>query len=529
MSRTKKFVSNAVSSLILQVITVMSGLIIPRLMIKTYGSEINGLVSSVSQFVRYFMLVEAGLASASIYALFKPLSEKNYRAISEIVSATRNFYFRSGYIFVALVAGCSLLYPYFIKAESLSSFQVGILVLIIGCSGVLNFFVMAKYTALITADQKTYVINLLNAVSLVIYTAAIYVMTRMNVDIVTLRAVALVSVFVPPIVMHFYVNKYYHNIDYRTVPNYAPLHKRWDALILQILGMVHISVPVILATIFTSLEQVSVYTVYAMVIIGVQQMIMVFSGGIQAAFGELIALGDLKAFRKIYNQYEFMIYSIMTLFYSTVMVLLLPFVKLYTRGITDVNYIQPTMAVLFVINALLYSIKSPQGTLVTSAGLFKETKYQTLTQALLAVAFGAILAYYMGLNGILIGLIISNVYRDIDLFVFIPKHLNNTRVARTFKRAVLIFVEFSIITVSFVYFKIEVSSYYEWLGKAVFVMLYSMLVIAVISLLFDRKVFFECLSRLAEIVKRTGLWWTAKKKKTAADAEPASRYARNMQ
>ena len=178
MSRTKKFVSNAVSSFILQFVTMISGLIIPRLMIETYGSEINGLVSSVSQFVRYFTLVEAGLASASIYALFKPLADRDYDAISGIVSATRIFYFKSGYFFVALVLGCSLFYPYYIKTESLSSLQVGVLVLVLGCSGVLNFFVMAKYTALATADQKVYIINLLNVVSIIVNTIVIVVLTR---------------------------------------------------------------------------------------------------------------------------------------------------------------------------------------------------------------------------------------------------------------------------------------------------------------------------------------------------------------
>lgn len=503
MSRTKKFVSNATSSFLLQTTTLISGLIIPILMIKTYGSEINGLVSSVSQFVRYFTLVEAGLASASIYALFKPLADRDIKAISGIVSATRVFYFRSGYFFLALVLGCSFLYPFLVKTELLSSFQVGVLVLVLSCSGVLNFFVMAKYRALVTADQKLYIINYLSVISIIVNTVIIVVLTRMDVDIVLLRTVALVSVLIPPAVMHFYVNRYYSYVNYKASPNYEPLHKRWDALILQVLGMVQTSVPVILATIFTSLAQVSVYAIYAMVILGVQQMIMIFSAGIQAAFGELIALGDLEMFKKIYNQFEFMIYAIMTLFYSTVMVLLLPFVKLYTRGVTDVNYVQPMMAFLFVLNALLFSIKSPQGTLVTSAGLFKETKYQTLTQASLAIILGAIFAKFAGLNGILLGLIVSNIYRDIDLIIFIPKKLGNTKIMTTFKRVALVFIEFTLICLPFVYIDMSAANYIKWVGNGAIVFSYGVIVIVVVSLVFDRDAFGASLGRLIGIVKGT--------------------------
>jgi O-antigen/teichoic acid export membrane protein len=506
MSRTKKFVSNAVSSFLLQAITMVAGLIIPILMIKTYGSEINGLLSSITQFVGYFTLVEAGLASASIYALFKPLADKDNKLISSIVSASRLFYFKSGYFFVALVLGCALVYPYYIKADSLSSLQVGMLVLVLGCSGVLNFFVMAKYRALVTADQKLYVINYLSIISIVVNTVVIVVLTRMDVDIVLLRAVALLSVFIPPAVMCFYIKKHYHYVDFGATPNHQALNKRWDALILQILGLVQISVPIILATIFTSLSLVSVYAIYTMIVTGVRRIITVFSAGVNASFGELIALGNLDKLKEVYNHYEFMIYSIMTLFYSVTMVLLLPFIKLYTRGITDINYYRPTVAFLFVLNAILYSIKSPQGTLITSGGLFKETKYQTLTQALIAVIFGAILAKFAGLEGILVGLIISNLYRDIDLIIFIPRKLHNAKIKTTFKRVGLIFIEFALICLPFFYINMGITSYIKWLGWGAIVFVYGLVVIVLTSLLFDKDTFFATTSRFVVILKSKKIW-----------------------
>lgn len=502
MSRTKKFVSNAISSFMLQAVTMVAGLIIPSLMIRTYGSEINGLIGSVSNFVRYFTLVEAGLASAAIYALFKPLANKDNEAISGIVSATRIFYFKSGYFFVALILGCSVLYPCFIKTESLPSFQVGLLVLVIGCAGVLNFFVMAKYRALVTADQKLYIINYLRIISVIVNTIVVVVLTRMDVNIVLLRVVALLSVFIPPVVMHFYIKKYYGFVNYKAKPNNEALNKRWDALILQILGLVHTSAPIILATIFTSLSQVSVYTIYAMIVtMGVTQIIIVFNAGISASLGELIALKDMDLFRKVYNQYEFMTYAIITLFYSTTMVMLLPFIKLYSRNFTDANYYQPTIAVLFVVNALLFSIKSPQGTLITSAGLFKETKYQTLIQALIAIILGSVLAKFFGLKGILIGLIVSNLYRDIDLIIFMPKKLHNAKIRTTFKRVALILVEFSLICLTFNYIEMNITSYIKWIGWAAVIFAYSIVVIILVSLVFDRDAFCLSMVRLMGIVK----------------------------
>ena len=77
MNRTKLFAINSISAIALQLVSLAVGLITPRIMLYYYGSEINGLISSLTQFFSYFMLVEAGLAGASIYALYKPLANRD--------------------------------------------------------------------------------------------------------------------------------------------------------------------------------------------------------------------------------------------------------------------------------------------------------------------------------------------------------------------------------------------------------------------------------------------------------------------
>ena len=168
MTRTKKFFYNSISTAFYQIVLMITGFITPRIMLKYYGSEINGLVSSINQFIVYFNLVEAGLSGAAIYALYKPLAENNHKAINSIVSAARKFYTQSGYIFVSLTIGLSIFYPYFVKSQILTPLNVGLLVLILGTNGALEFFTLSKYRVLLTADQKTYVISLASIVYLVI-------------------------------------------------------------------------------------------------------------------------------------------------------------------------------------------------------------------------------------------------------------------------------------------------------------------------------------------------------------------------
>ena len=153
LNRTGKFVNNLFFATCHQVVILAVGFIVPRFMLDYYGSEINGLITSITQFIEYFSLVEAGLSSASIFALYKPLSKDDHKEISAIVVATRRFYVISGYIFLALVISFALIYPLTVKITTMDRWQITILVLILGVGGVLEFFTLGKYRALLTAES----------------------------------------------------------------------------------------------------------------------------------------------------------------------------------------------------------------------------------------------------------------------------------------------------------------------------------------------------------------------------------------
>ena len=58
--RTKLAMKNMVFSLLLELATAISGIIVPRFFTALYGSAVNGLVTSINQFITYMTLVEAG-------------------------------------------------------------------------------------------------------------------------------------------------------------------------------------------------------------------------------------------------------------------------------------------------------------------------------------------------------------------------------------------------------------------------------------------------------------------------------------
>ncbi|MDM8125534.1 lipopolysaccharide biosynthesis protein [Mediterraneibacter glycyrrhizinilyticus] len=434
MNRTNKFMLNASASAVYQVLVMLIGMITPRLLLVAYGSEINGLVSSVTQFVSYFSLVQAGLSGASIYALYKPLAEKDEKRISSIVTATRNFYFRAGLVFVGLLTALALIYPLFVRTEQLEPVMVSALIFVIGFGSIIDMFLLAKYTALLSADQRNYVLSIGSTISTLLNFTIVVYMTSIRANIVLLKTVAITSVIARSIFLFVYSRKRYAYVNFKEKPDYSALSRRWNAMFLQILGIVQRGSPTVLLTFLAKLTEVSVYSVYNMVMTGLNGLLDVFISGLSASFGDIISRNEIRTLQKSYQDFECAYYGLITVVYSIGIGCIMPFIRIYTDGISDVNYLRPALGVLFMINAFLYNIKTPQGMLIMSAGLFKETQVQNVIQALLIIVPGIILIPKFGVLGILFAMILSNLYRDIDLILFIPKYVTKLSPWKTVKR-----------------------------------------------------------------------------------------------
>ncbi|MFR6667500.1 MAG: hypothetical protein ACLUQX_15335, partial [Thomasclavelia spiroformis] len=116
------------------------------------------MVSSITQFIGYLALVEAGIGNASIVQLYKPLAENSIDEVNGILSATNKFYKKSGSLFIFLVIILLIIYPLFVSGQ-VDYCTVVWMFCILSLSSIFDYFFLGKYRVLLTADQKLYVIN----------------------------------------------------------------------------------------------------------------------------------------------------------------------------------------------------------------------------------------------------------------------------------------------------------------------------------------------------------------------------------
>ena len=83
--RNKKLAWNTISGLLLQGTTVLCGFILQRAILNRFGSDANGLLNSIAQFLQMIAFLELGVGAVVQSALYKPLADRDFRKVSEVV------------------------------------------------------------------------------------------------------------------------------------------------------------------------------------------------------------------------------------------------------------------------------------------------------------------------------------------------------------------------------------------------------------------------------------------------------------
>ena len=126
-SRTKNLIYNSITSLISQLI---SGFLLTKLFISHYGSEINGMVASITQFLGFISFLEFGIGAVVKSALYKPLAGKDYIEISKIVISTQRFYKKIATFLVIYTIVLCYIIPTFVATDYNWIFSVSLVLII---------------------------------------------------------------------------------------------------------------------------------------------------------------------------------------------------------------------------------------------------------------------------------------------------------------------------------------------------------------------------------------------------------------
>ena len=400
-----KLVRNIVTGFVGQFIVIILGLILPRLFIDSYGSDLNGLLSTITQIFAYMALLEAGIGTASQNALYKSFQEKNKTEISEIISSTKEYFKRFTEIYALGVILLSLGLPFLLKTN-VDPIIIFFIVLLEGMSGVVSFYFVETIVILLNVDGKSYVNNTINLLNKIIGCIAKIVMIILGLNIVILQLVYFLIIILKVVFYKIYFRKKYNWIKSTKNAKKLKLKDKNSYILTEICWTIFSSTDMIVLSIFVSTEMSSVYGIYSMIFTNISLLINAVYMSIIYVLGYTYH-ESIEKYTVVHDAYNSIFIGFTTVLMSVCYVLTIPFVELYTCGVTDVNYIYPSLPIMFCLIQLLSWSRYVSGNLTGIAGYAKKTSYISLVEALINLSLSIVLVKKLGIVGVTLATVIA--------------------------------------------------------------------------------------------------------------------------
>ena len=373
------------------------------------------------------------------------------------------------------------------------------LVLIISISTLAEYYFGMTYKLYLQAEQKTYITSVIQMIGYILNTLAIIVLVKCNASIQVVKLASSIIFVLRPIVQNIYVKKKY-NINLKDADSSYKLKQKWDGLAQHIAFVVHSNTDVTLLTLFSPITEVSVYTVYYLVIKGIKSLIQAFISGISDSFGDMIARDEKENLNKKFKTYELGFHTIVTVVYAVTMILIVPFIEVYTLNINDADYIRPTFAVFLVLGEFIWAMRQPYNELVKAAGHFKETQVGAWIEAISNIAISLILVWKYGIVGVAIGTLVAMLIRTVEFVYHANKYILERKQSESFIRFAIMIMQVVIVAIASKLLPVyQFTNYFTWVKYACMVFVLTLIIVLPINLIVYRK----DTKQLLNIIKNT--------------------------
>ncbi|MED3645225.1 hypothetical protein P5F75_17900 [Caldifermentibacillus hisashii] len=498
MEKSKRSLYTAISSVILTLVNGLFGFVVTKLIIIHYGSDFNGLNATVTQFINMLLIVEGGFTLATNVALFKPLSVSKYEIVNSILSATRRIFIKIGLLFFVIGILASIIYTIIINSNLPKSIIFMTLMMTV-ISTVFNLIFTTKYRILIQTEQKEYIINLVNIITIFLTQILIILIILFQQHMLIVRFIIMLGSIFNGLMIGYVCRKSYNFIDFSVKPNYKLIRGTKDVFVQKFTSMVYTSVPIVYISMTAGTIYASIFAVYNSVFSILKNVIYSFVNAPRIGFGRLIAERNKNYVMKVFLQYEFIVIILISGILSTAAVLILPFIGIYTRGVEDIDYIDKYLAVILIGITFFEIIHIPSGNIINMAGKFKIGKNIQNIACISLITLMIIGNHLFSFYGILLSVLFTSIILAILEIYYIHVVYFKDGLA-VFLRILIPNTIFSIILVYIeVAFLPKISGYIYFFIIGLFILLINYLLIVIINLLINRKLTVGFFKRLLKL------------------------------
>lgn len=484
MTKKKNQVRNAIWGLIATITDIACGLYTSRLLLNTFGANAHGLINAINNILSIVISVEFTFLVFWHGNYYRSFEKDDINQLSNIYHRDKRA--SSHILTVAFVSTLiiAFVYPLY-YLDQFSYFDTAILVFALG------IYILTRYGTIVNvgflnSDYHNYVVKILATCTTILTTLSVFLLTKFGFSLRDVKITVAAILLIHPIFYYFYIHKHY---KLPKPTEKLPLLKMPRTHLFRNIFRIVLNsrVDILILTIIAPLSDISIYAIYAMVGSYLTYAINSMFDGRDAVYGHAFAKNDLATVKKAYARTQFCLANVLAIVFGIAIMMLNPFVRLYTKFVKGINYNLFWFGLFMLIAQLFSCIRVSQNKLVYASEIIKDKNLlvDTILEALINLVVSIILFYPMGLVGIAIGTALSHAYTVLHCFNYRRKYIMKTSIWHAIRRYIPTIIIISLTTFSAFAYPWHPKDKFEWLNDAVITSLILIPLTFILNLIFN--------------------------------------------
>lgn len=401
--KTKKTFLNLICEVIPMFIVSILGIYKLKIFIQILGNETLGLYQLFSQIMIYVAVVDGGLGSALLYALYRPNSLKDDKKINQILAGGYKIFSLLGIIIFGIAAAVAFFVPFLIKDYSFNYLYIVLCFILFSLSNVIGYF-FVPFSVLFEVKEKKYVVSLCTQIGQIVQSILEIVLLLIGCPFISILVMHSVIKLLSNIILLILFKRNYPQYNVKSKDIDVSFSKQIKHLLVhKINGLVSYNIDVLIISKLLGLASVAIYSTYNYIINMLRQILDKISGSMLAIIGNSLVT-DTKHSKDIFNELNSLMYFIAICICVPLFFAINLFIDLWYEGSIQTNIF---IGAAFSLYLFGFIIKIPITTYVSAAGLFKETKKCAIADTVINLILSLVLVWKFGICGVVLATFIS--------------------------------------------------------------------------------------------------------------------------
>lgn len=374
------------------------------------GKEYLGLNGLFSNIISMLGIVEMGIGSAIIYNLYKPIAEKNYELVKELLNFYKNSY---RVIALAIFAMGIVTLPFLHNfiGEITVPINISIVYILFIIDIVMSYLLSYKRSILIV-NQKNYYISIIHIIYLIGLNFLQLVGLFYTKNYYLYLILKIIFRIIENVIITIVANKKFAYIKQKELKKLdsnvrKDIFKKVKGLLFhKIGGFIVLGTDNIIISRYLGITCVALYSNYSYIVSSLTNLITQMFSSIMGSVGNLLVVEDSEKNYQIFKNILYINFSISNFVAVSYFIIISPFITLWVGS----DFLFP-VSVSAVISLNLYLQLMRQSFLIfkDAKGIFHEDRYVPIIESLANLIISIILVKKIGIIGVLLGTMLSSL------------------------------------------------------------------------------------------------------------------------